>query len=130
MPDHTQRQDITSRADVVRLVDGFYAHVRRDEILGPIFDHVARVDWATHLPRMYDFWEAVLFGAAAFKGNPLAVHQELATRTPLTSREFSRWLRLFHSTIDDLFRGACADDAKVRSARIASVMQYHVGSAV
>ena len=118
--------DIASRDDVKRLVDTFYERVRGDTLLGPIFDDVAQVDWASHLPRMYDFWEAVLFGAASFKGNPLAVHRELALRTPLTGREFDRWLALFHGTLDDLFAGAIADEARLRSARIAGVMQYHV----
>jgi hemoglobin len=126
MPDHVATADIESRRDIVRLVDAFYGRVRADAMLGPIFDDVAQVDWATHLPRMYDFWEAVLFGAATFKGNPLAVHRELATRTPLTDREFQRWLRLFHATIDDLFVGVMAEEARARSSRIAAVMQYHV----
>lgn len=61
-------RDIASRADVVQLVDGFYARVRADEVLGPIFDGIAH---------------AVLFGASGFQGKPLAVHRELATRVPL-----------------------------------------------
>jgi hemoglobin len=129
MPDTTVRGDIASRDDIVRLVDSFYSDVRADALLGPIFDDVAHVDWSMHLPRMYDFWEAVLFGAATFKGNPLAVHQQLAALTPLTRREFERWLLLFHAAVDSLFDGPIADEAKMRSARIASVMLYHVGTA-
>jgi len=128
MPDITPPHDLASRSDIVALVNRFYEQVRRDELLGPIFDEVARVDWDAHLPRMYDFWEAVLFGAAVFKGNPLGVHLDLAARTPLTSREFERWLQLFHATVDALFVGAGAEEVKMRSARIASVMQYHIGA--
>lgn len=126
MPDRSRTGDIDSRQDIVRLVDTFYERVRGDAMLGPIFDDVARVDWATHLPRMYDFWEGVLFGAATFKGNPLAVHRDLATRAPLTAREFQRWLFLFHGTLDDLFVGAMAEEARARSSRIAAVMQFNV----
>lgn len=128
MPETALRGDIASRQDIVRLVDTFYSQVREDDLLGFIFDDVAQVDWSMHLPRMYDFWEAVLFGAATFKGNPLAVHQQLAMLTPLTRREFERWLQLFHGTVDALFDGEIAHEAKVRSARIASVMLYHVGT--
>jgi hemoglobin len=128
MPETTLRRDIASREEIILLVDTFYDQVRADPLLGPIFDEVARVDWSMHLPRMYDFWEAVLFGAATFKGNPLAVHQQLAMLTPLTREAFERWLQLFHGTVDALFDGSIADEAKMRSARIASVMLYHVGT--
>ena len=120
--------DLTDRADIVRLVDAFYGRVRVDAILGPIFEGIARVDWAVHLPKMYDFWESVLFGSAAFKGNPLVVHRELARRVVLTSSEFDRWIQLFHSSVDDLFVGSCADEAKSRASRIALVMQHHIAA--
>ena len=123
-----RRSDITSRRDIVLLVDRFYTAVRADDILGPIFDDVAQTDWAVHLPKMYDFWETVLFGRSVFRGNPLAVHLDLATRVALTEREFGRWLALFHQHVDMLFDGPVADEAKLRSRRIAAVMQHHVGS--
>lgn len=118
--------DITSRDDIVHLVDAFYDRVRSDDILGPIFDEVARVDWAGHLPKMYAFWDAVLFGSAGFKGNPLGAHLQLAQLTPLGSREFGRWIELFHATVDALFSGPMADEAKARASRIAIVMQHHI----
>ncbi len=120
------RPDIASRNEVIRLVDAFYHRVRGDALLGPIFTDVARVDWAGHLPKMYDFWESVLFGTATFKGNPLAVHSALARQTPLTSREFDRWVALFHATVDDLFAGTVADAVKLRATRIAFTMQHHL----
>ncbi len=120
--------DLNDRADIVRLVDAFYDRVRADAILSPIFDGIARVDWAVHLPKMYDFWESVLFGRAVFKGNPLLVHQELARRAQLTATEFNRWIQLFHSSVDDLFVGSCADEAKSKASRIALVMQHHIAA--
>jgi hemoglobin len=120
------RPDITSRADIIRLVDTFYDRVRADDVLGAIFDEVARVNWNEHLPKMYDFWQQVLFGTSAFKGNPLAVHRALARQTALADREFGRWVDLFHRTVDDLFSGVMAEEAKLRASRIRTVMQYHV----
>lgn len=124
----TVRTDITSREDIERVVDAFYALVQADDRLAPIFNDVAKVDWDAHLPRMYDFWEAVLFGAAGFKGNPLAAHRALARRTPLTAEAFDRWLALFHSTVDRLFAGPVADEAKLRASRVAGVLQYHIAA--
>jgi hemoglobin len=126
----TELHDIESRADIVRLVDSFYARVRADEMLGPIFDDIAHTNWDEHLPKMYDFWETVLFSTGSFQGNPLRVHLNLATRAPLTAREFSRWLSLFHGQIDALFTGVVAEDAKMRATRIATVMHHHVSNAV
>ena len=120
------RSDISSRDDIVHLVDTFYERVGRDGLLGPIFNDIAHVDWVHHLPRMYDFWDSVLFGRTAFKGNPLAVHRALAQLTPLTGREFTAWLTLFHGTVDDLFAGAIATQAKIRASRIATTMQLHL----
>lgn len=125
--DSGTRIDIDSRAEIVQLVDAFYTRVRVDDLLGPIFDDVAQVNWAAHLPKMYDFWESVLFGRPVFKGNPLAVHRALASLTPLTSREFHRWVSLFHLTVDELFEGPVAALAKDRAARIAVTMHHHVG---
>ena len=118
--------DITTRADIERLVDAFYQQVRADEILAPIFDDAAHTDWAHHLPKMYDFWETVLFGAPAYRGQPIGIHVELATRVTLGEREFGRWLTLFVASVDAAFLGPQADEAKRRAARIASVMQHHI----
>lgn len=118
--------DLTTREHVLALVDAFYARVRADEVLGPIFDDEANVNWDAHLPKMYAFWESVLFGTPGFKGNPLAVHAELAQRVALTDREFGRWLGLFDASVDSLFSGPGADLARTRAARIAAVIQHHL----
>ena len=122
------KTDLATRADVERLVNSFYDAVRGDDILAPIFDDIAQVDWNAHLPKMYDFWETVLFGKAAFRGNPLAVHLGLSQQVRLSGREFSRWLALFTATVDSLFDGPVAAEAKTRAERIAAVMQHHIAS--
>lgn len=116
--------DLGTREDITRFVDRFYTRVRADGVLGPIFDDIAQVDWTTHLPRMYDFWESVLFGKALFKGDPLTVHQTVGALIPLTPDIFDRWIALFHATVDELFEGAMADETKVRALRIADVLQH------
>lgn len=121
--------DITSRTDIERLVDTFYEHVRSDELLGPIFNEIARVDWPTHLPKMYAFWDAVLFGVPGFKGDPMGTHFTLAQRTPLTAREFDRWVALFQQAVDQLFAGPMATQAKRRAEHIAATLQYQLAVA-
>lgn len=125
LPAH-HRVDIATREDIVRLVDLFYSRIRADGILGPIFDDVAHVDWSVHLPKMYDFWDAVLFGRAAFKGDPLGAHRALNQLTPLARSDFDRWVALFNHTVDEQFAGAIANEAKFRAIRIAMVMHHHI----
>lgn len=100
--------DLTSRADIIRLVDAFYDRIRRDEKLGPIFNDIAQVNWETHLPKMYDFWDTVLFGAGTFRGNPLAAHAKLVSTADMSKASFDHWLELFTATVHDLFQGTNA----------------------
>lgn len=120
--------DLASRSDIERLVDAFYRRVQADDLIGPIFNDIARVDWDTHLPRMYAFWDSVLFGVAGYKGNPAAVHRELAQHARLSQVEFDRWLELFGATVDELFAGPVAEHAKTRAASIATTLMHHVTS--
>src|SRR5690606_20053133 len=109
--------DITGREDLMKLVDAFYGKVRADKTLGHIFDEVARVHWETHLPKLYDFWDTVLFRAGTFRGNPLAAHASLLDRADMSWPVFQRWLELFRETVNELFQGEnaghilrCAED--------------------
>ena len=99
------RPDLADRTDIIRVVDRFYARIQRDEKLGPIFDEIARVDWATHLPRMYDFWDSVLFRAGTFRGDPIGVHARLVAQADMSLPTFRRWLALFRETVEELYAG-------------------------
>jgi hemoglobin len=110
-------QDITGRPDLVRLVDAFYARVRADEGLGHVFDGVAKVNWESHLPKIYDFWDTVIFRAGTFRGNPIAAHANLIPLTNMGWPLFERWLEIFRATVDEHFAGEraghivrCAED--------------------
>jgi hypothetical protein len=69
--------DIETAQDVKRLVDAFYAKVNCDELLAPIFNETAHVDWPKHLPTMYRFWQSVLFGSGNYQGAPFPKHAVL-----------------------------------------------------
>lgn len=123
------KPDIAGREQIEQLVNAFYLRVRSDELLGFIFDRVAQTNWETHLPKMYAFWETVLFRTGGYTGNPLAAHAKLIPQTEMGRIQFDRWLLLFRSTVDDLFTGekaahikSCAEDmANVIYARINQV---------
>src|SRR6187551_1880193 len=97
------KKDIGNRADIQQLIDLFYTKVRVDLTIGYLFNEVAKVNWEQHLPRMYDFWENVLFQTGGFNGNPMAAHVLLNQKSPLSKEHFDRWLLLFLTTVDELF---------------------------
>lgn len=115
--------DIETRDDVKTLVDRFYARVNRDDLLAPIFNDVAKVDWDKHLPQLYRFWETLLFGTGNYEGAPFPKHAVL----PVDLTHFERWLMLFTATVDDNFSGAKAEEAKGRAASIADTFARRMG---
>ena len=117
--------DITGETDIKRLVDTFYDKVNQDELLGPIFNAVAHVDWARHLPTMYDFWSSVLFGTMRYKGRPFPKHLGL----PVGSEHFQRWLQLFYQTVQENFAGPKAEEAQAKALNIASMFEYKMKAA-
>jgi len=108
--------DIQSDEDVELLVHVFYGKVQDDKRLDFIFNDFAEIDWNHHLPRMVDFWSNLLFQTGRYKGRPYRQH----TRLPIEKKDFSRWMNLFESTVDELFDGKRADYAKEIAAKIAS----------
>lgn len=119
MPD---APDIQTEADIQLLVDTFYQKVHHDALLDPVFNGFARVDWSRHLPIMYDFWSSILLGSARYHGRPFPKHMPL----PINATHFQRWLELFEATLDELFAGPKAEEAKVRALNIATLFEYRL----
>lgn len=118
----TSRPDIQSEADIKLLVDTFYDKVNADELLAPIFNDVAHVHWPAHLPRMYDFWSGLLLHTSRYQGQPFRKHLPL----PIGGGHFQRWLTLFLATVEELFAGPVADEAKLRAQNIAHVFEHRM----
>lgn len=117
------KKEFIGEDDIKVLVDTFYDSVGKDDLLGPIFNDFAQVDWDHHLPVMYNFWSTVLFGTTAYKGQPFPKHMSL----PVTAEHFTRWVQLFTGTIDRLFEGVKAEEAKQKAVSIAQVFQMRLG---
>lgn len=115
----TKPRDIESEEDVQQLVNIFYGKVRQDKLLAPIFEPVIGNNWGHHLERMTDFWCTLLLYTKKFNDDPLTKHLPLA----LTKEHFDRWLSLFHATVDELFEGQIAENAKSRANSIARIMK-------
>lgn len=122
------KNDINTRADIILLVDSFYKRVQLNDKIGPIFTEIAKVDWTHHLPKMYDFWESILFGKATYKGNPMLTHFAINDKAPLQTTEFDTWKNLFYQTVDDLFTGPNAETIKQKAQSIADLMHFKLNA--
>jgi len=121
-----QKPDLAGRAEIETLVNHFYSRVRQDKMLGFIFDEIAKVDWDAHLPKMYAFWETVMFRSGDYHGNPLAAHAKLIALTAMGREQFDRWLSLVHETVDELFAGENAAHIKRCAEDMANVIYSRI----
>lgn len=116
-------KDITTPEDVKLMVDRFYEKVNKDEMLSPVFNGFAHVDWEEHLPKMYKFWNSIILGTEEYRGRPFPPHSVL----PIEQKHFERWVSLFKQNIDENFKGQLAELVKQRAESIAQVFQYKLG---
>ena len=85
-----------TEAMISELVETFYAAVRADEVLGPIFN--GRVaDWSEHLSKLKDFWSSVTLMTGRFKGAPMAAH---AAMSEIEHAHFDRWLLIWRRSVE------------------------------
>ena len=110
-----------TEAMIERLVRGFYAKVRRDAVLAPVFE--ARIaDWEPHLKRMCAFWSSVALMSGRYHGTPMAKHMPL----PVDAGHFDRWLELFEATARELCPPAAATHFVELARRIAASLELGI----
>ncbi|RUT68453.1 group III truncated hemoglobin [Flavobacterium cupreum] len=115
-------QDISSLGDIKLLVNTFYAKVQEDDLIGPIFNERMLGRWPEHLEKMYRFWQTILLEEHTYSGSPFPPHKQL----PVNQTHFDRWMEIFTATVDFLFVGKLADEAKVRAANMAYMFNYKI----
>lgn len=120
-------KEIESKADVAHLVHTFYAKVRKDAILGPIFNSIIH-DWDAHLDTLTDFWETQLFLKRTYEGNPILAHQQMddAMNGTITPEHFGLWMNLWFETLDQLFTGERAWIAKNRAQKMSTMLYIKI----
>lgn len=112
-------KDIEDINDIKKMVDIFYGKVRKDSLIGPIFNDRIQNHWPEHLTKLYAFWQGILLGEQTYTGFPFPPHAQL----PINKEHFDRWLTLFTETVDTLFSGPVASEAKNRAYKIAEIFQ-------
>jgi hemoglobin len=120
----TQKETGIDEAMIETVIRGFYARVREDPLLAPIFK--ARVtDWEPHLENMFAFWSSLTLQTGRYHGQPMAKHMRL----PVHSEHFDRWLTLFEETARDLCPPPAAERFIERARRVAESLELGVASA-
>jgi hemoglobin len=118
--------DIETREDCAALVRAFYSQALEDQVIGFLFTDIAKLDLEHHLPRITRFWETVLLGAGTYGGGAFRPHIELNMKVPLRRGHFERWLWLWQRTVDELYAGPVADEAKRHAARVANAFYARI----
>jgi hemoglobin len=117
------RETGVDEAMIERLVRSFYADVRADPLLGPIFA-AKIVDWEPHLRQMFAFWSSVLLMSGRYHGRPMAKHAPL----PVDAAHFDRWLALFEAAARRETPPAAAELFIERAHRIGESLQLGIAS--
>ena len=107
-------------AGLERLVHAFYARVREDAELGPIFN-AAIADWPEHLGKLTAFWSSVMLTTGRYKGNPMIAH--LKHKSVIEPAMFDRWLQLWRETASEVLDDAGAAAVAAKAERIAESLQ-------
>jgi hemoglobin len=121
-PIMTQNKDIAGLDDIKLLVDTFYGQVQKDDLIGPIFNGKIGDRWPEHLEKMYRFWQTILLEQHTYSGSPFPPHKHL----PIDKVHFDRWMEIFTETVDILFTGAIAEEAKLRAKNMAEMFNYKI----
>lgn len=103
-----------------QLVGQFYARVRADDSLGPVFNDAIH-DWPEHLDLLSDFWSSVMLTSGRYKGRPVPAHQKHAAR--ISPALFDRWLGLWDETSGALMTPEAAAALQDKARRIAESLQ-------
>lgn len=105
------------------LLERFYARVRADQDLGPVFND-AIDDWDHHLGVLTDFWSSVMLASGRYKGNPMQAHVRHGPRIP--PEMFQRWLAIWAQTTDEMVSPSIAAEMQAKAARIAQSLNLAV----
>lgn len=120
------RPDLSTPAAIHDLVTRFYREIVFDDLLAPVFDEVAEVDWTVHIPNLIDYWCWILLGTPRFRGTVAATHRQLHAKEAITPAHCDRWYALWCATSDDSWTGPCAERAQTHAATLMAGMAKHL----
>ena len=117
-----QRDEPLTQVHIEAMVDRFYAKVRRDPVLGPVFNPAVS-DWDEHQRTLVSFWSSVVLKTATYRGNPMAAHRG----QPIRAEHFDHWLALWRETALEVMPPAHAQVFIDHATRIGYSLRYGLG---
>lgn len=114
---------VITEAMISEIVHAFYARIRSEPVLGPIFERAIGAHWDAHLAKLCDFWSSVLLQSGRFRGAPMAVHLRIPELGPA---HFQRWLALFDETVTARCPPAAAALFRSKAATIGRSLQMGI----
>lgn len=116
-------EPLPTEAQIADLVPAFYARVRGDALLGPVFA-AAVEDWDEHHAKLTAFWSSVMLTSGRYKGRPLPAHVKHADA--ISDASFECWLALWRETTDEMLDPISAAALQDKAARIAESLSLGI----
>lgn len=105
-----------------QLLHHFYADVRQDEVIGPLFN--ARIhDWPSHLDKIGNFWARQTGGPSNYAGGFGSAHLSMG----LQPEHFQRWLGLWERNCRQHLEPVAADWMIARAHDLGNNLERIVG---
>ncbi|MCR6591922.1 Group 3 truncated hemoglobin ctb [Campylobacter insulaenigrae] len=121
--------DTINQEGIKKLMDIFYAKVRKDKDLSPIFNTAIGTDeqsWTKHKEKIASFWMGMFLGEGGYNGSPLKAHHDLP---PFPREFFDIWLKLFDESLEEIFedeaRNIILERAKMIAQRFQIIIYEH-----
>ena len=120
------KKDVLSRKDLEKVLELFFEKIKEDETIHHFFFEVVKVEWDQHMVQMCDFWENVLFYSGNYQGNPIETHKRINEIRKTENIHFQKWMELFFSSLDSLYKGSNVQKMKDHSEQIVRVMMTKI----
>lgn len=119
------KKDIENKEEIYQVVQSFYAVVRKDALLAPIFNKmIPESQWDGHLNKITDFWSSIVFNTYEYFGDPMQKHIDMdkSMHHVIDQSYFDRWLDIWYENIDRQYMGINANTMKDKARNIAHIM--------
>lgn len=104
---------------IEKFVKDFYIDINKDDLLSPIFNDTAAVDWSEHIPKLIKFWNSIMLKTGEYQGNAYQKHILLSDKVYIDEKHFERWLELFEKQARLHFNDVVANDIVSKASNIA-----------
>ena len=115
-----------TKLDIQKLIINFYSRINKDELLSPIFNDIAKVDWDVHIPLLCKFWNNIMLKTNDYFGNALMKHVELGNLVEVEEKHFVRWLSLFQQEVNKHLPVDKAEEVFNKALQIAKSLRYRM----